>query len=75
MLDSKSGMDKREQRVHEVLHNLNWLLEFHKSSVTLVEIKGRKVVIRCEGACADCEMDCIGAAFKERMPDIELLRV
>lgn len=68
-------MDEIEKQVLEVLHNLNWLIEPHNSYVELVEIKGKKVVIRCVGSCAACETDCIGVAFKERMPDIELIRL
>lgn len=67
-------MNSIEKQVHEVLHNLNWLLEPHNSSVELVGIKGNKVVIRNTGSCDTCETDCIGTAFKERMPDIELVR-
>ncbi len=66
-------MNNIEQRVHEVLHNLNWLLEAHDSFAELVEVNGNKVVIRCVGYCAECETDCVGVAFKERMPDIELI--
>ena len=66
-------MNNIEQRVHEVLHNLNWLLEAHDSFAELVEVRGNKVVIRCVGYCAECETDCVGVAFKERMPDIELI--
>lgn len=66
-------MDDIERRVCEVLHNLNWLLEPHNSFVELVEVKGRIVLIRCVGSCATCSTDCIGTAFKERMPDVELI--
>ncbi len=66
-------MNNIKQRVHEVLHNLNWLLESHDSFAELVEVNGNKVVIRCVGYCAECETDCVGVAFKERMPDIELI--
>jgi Fe-S cluster biogenesis protein NfuA len=65
-------MDNIEQQVLEVLHNLNWLLEAHDSYTELVEIRGNTVVIRCIGHCRECETDCVGVAFKERMPDIEL---
>jgi Fe-S cluster biogenesis protein NfuA len=61
------------QRVLEVLHNVNWLLEAHDSFAELVEIKGNKVIIRCVGYCAECETNCVSIAFKERMPDIELI--
>ncbi len=66
-------MNNIEQRVNEVLHNLNWLLESHDSFAELVEVNGNKVVIRCVGYCAECETDCVGVAFKERMPEIELI--
>lgn len=66
-------MDKIEKQVCEVLHNLNWLMEPHDSLVELIEVKGNRVVIRSVGHCADCETDCIRIAFKERMPDIELI--
>jgi Fe-S cluster biogenesis protein NfuA len=63
-----------EKQVREILHNLNWLLEPHDSSVELVNIRGKKVVIRAVGSCKKCETDCIGVAFKERLPDIKLVR-
>ncbi len=63
-----------EKQVQEILHNLNWLLEPHDSSVELVNIKGNKVVIRAEGSCKKCETDCIGVAFKERLPHVKLVR-
>ncbi len=66
-------MDEIEKQVHEVLHNLNWLLEAHNSYAELVEIHDNKVVIRCVGQCSECETDCVGVAFKERMPHIELV--
>ena len=66
-----SGMKKQ---VMEVLHNLNWLLEPHDSSVELISVNGEKVIIRCTGACVECETDCIGKAFRERMPHVELIR-
>jgi len=62
-----------EKQVKEVLHNLDWLLESHDSSIELVKIDGMKVTISCEGACADCETNCVEVAFKERIPDIELV--
>ena len=62
-----------EQRVLEVLDNVNWMLEAHDSSAELVEISGKTVIIKCIGACATCETDCVGVAFRERMPDIELI--
>ena len=62
-----------EQRVIEVLHNVNWMLESHGSSAELVEINGNTVIIKCIGACANCETDCVGTAFQERMPDIDLI--
>jgi Fe-S cluster biogenesis protein NfuA len=68
-------MEKIERRVIEVLLNLNCLMESHNSYAELVEIDGKKVVIRCIGSCAECETDCVGVAFNERMPDIELIRL
>lgn len=62
-----------EQQVLEVLHNVNWMLEAHDSFAELVEVNGNTVIIRCVGACADCETDCVGVAFQERMPDIKLI--
>jgi len=67
-------MERIETQVQDVLHNLNWLLEPHNSSVELIQIKGNNVVIRSTGSCDTCETDCIGVAFKERMPDIKLVR-
>jgi Fe-S cluster biogenesis protein NfuA len=66
-------MNEIETRVHEVLHNLNWLLEAHSSFVELVEIKDNTVTVRCSGFCAECESNCIKVAFDERMPEIELV--
>ena len=66
-------MEDIRRQVMEVLHNLNWLLEAHDSFAELIRIKGNKVVLRCVGQCRDCETDCVGVAFKERMPDIELI--
>ncbi len=66
-------MGRLQKQVLEVLHNLNWLMESHDSSVELVEVKGKKVVVRCAGHCHDCETDSIGDAFRERMPDVELV--
>jgi hypothetical protein len=66
-------MDDIKKRVYEVLHNLNWLMEPHDSFVELVEVRDRRVIVRCVGYCAQCESDCVRVAFKERMPDIELI--
>ncbi|MBI5409471.1 MAG: NifU family protein [Nitrospirae bacterium] len=66
-------MNGIEKRVQEVLHNLNWLLEAHDSFAELIEIRGKKVVIRCVGSCAECETNCVKVAFQERMPDIKLV--
>jgi hypothetical protein len=66
-------MEEIERQVMDVLHNVNWLLEAHDSFAELVEIKGNKVVIHCVGFCAECETNCVGVAFKERMPDIDLI--
>ena len=66
-------MNEIEKKVYEVLHNLNWLMEGHDSFAELIKVKGNKVVIRCVGYCAECESNCIEVAFKERMPDIELI--
>ena len=67
-------MDQIEKQDLEVIHNLNWLLEAHDSHVELIRIKGNQVIIRCVGHCTECETDCIGVAFKERMPEILLVR-
>jgi Fe-S cluster biogenesis protein NfuA len=66
-------MSKLEKQVHEVLHNLNWLIEPHDSFVELIEVTDKRVIIRSIGYCTNCKTDCIGTAFKERMPDIELI--
>jgi hypothetical protein len=62
-----------ERRVKEVLHNLNWLLEAHDSSVELLEIEGTQVTLKCVGYCAECETNCIQVAFDERMPEVNLV--
>ncbi|MBI5099175.1 MAG: NifU family protein [Nitrospirae bacterium] len=68
-----TNMREIEEKVHEVLHNLNWLLESHNSFAELVAIKGKKVTIRCVGYCAECESRCVQVAFNERMPEIKLV--
>ena len=73
VLDPDYNMATIEQQVLEVLHNVNWMLEAHNSVAELVEITGNTVIIRCVGACVDCETNCVGVAFQERMPDIELI--
>ncbi len=65
-------MEDIEKRVNEVLHNLNWLLEAHSSFVELVEIKGNIIVLHCTGHCAECETNCVGVAFQERIPEMKL---
>jgi Fe-S cluster biogenesis protein NfuA len=66
-------MSEIEKKVNEVLHNLNWLLESHNSFAELIAIKGKKVIIRCTGFCAECESRCVQVAFHERMPEIKLV--
>jgi Fe-S cluster biogenesis protein NfuA len=66
-------MREIEKKVHEVLHNLNWLLESHNSFAELIAIKGKKVIIRCSGFCAECESRCVQIAFNERMPEVKLV--
>ena len=65
-------MEDIVERVNEVLHNLNWLLEAHDSFVELVEIKDDTIVIHCTGHCAECETNCVRVAFHERIPEMEL---
>ena len=62
-----------EARVREVLHNLNWLLDAHNSSAELIKIEGNTVYLDCVGECATCDTECIQVAFRERMPEIELI--
>ena len=66
-------MNELKKQVNEVLHHLNWLIEPHNSSVELIEVKDRRIVIRSIGYCINCETDCIRITFKERLPDIELI--
>lgn len=66
-------MNELEHNVRSVLRNINWLIEPHDSHVELMQIKGKKVIIRSTGACATCESDCIRVAFRERLPDIQLI--
>lgn len=66
-------MSSISDQVSEVLRNLNWLLEAHDSSVELLEVKDNKVIVRCVGYCSECESDCVSVAFKERLPNIELI--
>lgn len=66
-------LENIRERVMEVLYNVNWLLESHESYAELVSIEGNKVIIRCVGHCAECDTNCVGQAFEERMPEIELI--
>ena len=68
-------MNNIEEQALEVLHNINWLMEPHNSYAEFVELKGKRLVIRCVGFCTECQKDCIGVAFKEKMPDIQLVRL
>lgn len=68
------SMGTIEKQVRDVLHNLNWLLEPHESSVELIGIQGKKIIIRSTGSCDTCETDCIGTAFRERIPGMKLVR-
>lgn len=69
----KTGIEEKKKKVKEVLHNLNWLMEAHNSFAELVEITETNVVVRTSGHCAQCETGCVEVAFKERMPDIDLV--
>ena len=62
-----------KEQVLEVLEGLEWLLDMHNSSAELVEIKGNKVMIYCEGECAHCETNCIEEAFREKLPAMEVI--
>ncbi len=66
-------MSETKRRALAVLHNLNWLMEPHESYAELIGVDDSKVIIRCVGHCAECKTDCVRIAFKERMPDIELI--
>ncbi len=68
-----TSIEDIKQRVREVLHNLNWLLESHDSFAELVEVNGNNVVVRTTGYCAECETACVQIAFRERMPEINLV--
>lgn len=68
-------MSTIEKQVLDVIHNLNWLMEAHDSRVELLEIEGNNVAVRCIGPCAKCHLDCIGFIFKDRMPDVKLIRL
>jgi Fe-S cluster biogenesis protein NfuA len=62
-----------KKKISEVLHNVNWMLEAHESFAELVGINGNKVIIRSTGFCSECETNCVETAFKEQLPDIELV--
>ncbi len=66
-------MNDFEVRVSEIVNNLNWLLEAHSSFAELVEVKSGTVTISFKGQCAECEINCIDAAFKEWLPDVKLI--
>lgn len=68
-------MNSKELRkkISEVLHNVNWMLEAHESFAELVDVHGKKVIIRSTGFCSECDTNCVEAAFKDRLPDIEIV--
>ncbi len=66
-------MDNLRKKVSDVLNNINWLLESHNSFAELISIQGNKVIIHCEGHCSECETNCIEVAFRERLPQVELV--
>ena len=66
-------MKDLKKKISEVLHNVNWMLEAHESFAELVDIHGNKVIIRCTGFCSECDTNCVETAFRERLPDIELV--
>jgi Fe-S cluster biogenesis protein NfuA len=69
----KTYLVEIEKQILEVLHNINWLLEAHDSRAELLEVKGRKVILRYIGPCSHCRTDCLGVTLKEQMPDINLI--
>ena len=62
-----------EKEVQDIIKNLNWLMEPHDSYVELIGIRGKRVIISASGPCTECEKDCIGTAFRERLPHIRLV--
>ncbi len=66
-------MNDFEVRVLEIMNNLNWLFEAHNSFAELLEVKSGTVTISLKGQCAECEINCIDTAFKEWLPDVELI--
>ncbi|RJR18995.1 MAG: hypothetical protein C4581_05560 [Nitrospiraceae bacterium] len=66
-------MVHNKNQVLEVLNNINWLLESHNSYAQLIRVKDEQVFIRCTGPCSACKTDCVSAAFKDRMPEINLI--
>ena len=66
-------MDKKEEKIREILNRLECILSAHDSCAELVEVKDNRAVINCVGPCLHCDNKCIEEAIKEKLPDIEVI--
>jgi len=66
-------MDKNEDKIREIIDNLQCILTAHESCAELIEFKDNKAVIYCGGPCKSCDSRCIESAIKEKLPDIEVI--
>ncbi len=68
-------MSNNKELIIEMIDNINWLLEAHNSHVELVEIMGSKIVLRYEGQCSACKIDCAAFAINMTMPDMKIIKI
>lgn len=66
-------MDKTEEKIREILNNLNYLFEAHDGFAVLAECSNNRAVIYCGGLCSHCDSKCIEEAIKAKIPDIEVI--
>jgi hypothetical protein len=66
-------MDKTEEKIREILNNLNYLFEAHDGFAVLAECSNNRAVIYCGGLCTHCDSKCIEEAIKAKIPDIEVV--
>ena len=70
-------MDKIREKIESALVKVRPYIQMHGGEVELAEIKGRVIVLRIKGACANCPLAKltynkeIGELIKEKVPEVE----
>lgn len=66
-------MGEIEEKIKEIIDNLQCILTAHESCAELIEFKDNRAVIYCGGPCKKCDNRCIEGAIKEKLPDVEVI--